>query len=88
MILTLPSIKSSSQIRLEFTYTSTFLPSDTPVKLEDLAFERAAVLFNLAALYSQLAEAEDRSNRDGLKRASDFYQVMFRFSAFNPFQLI
>jgi programmed cell death 6-interacting protein len=31
-------------------------------------------LFNLAALYSQLAASEDRSSQDGLKRASAYYQ--------------
>lgn len=45
--------------------------------LRSLTFERAAVLFNLAALYSQLASAEDRSSQDGLKRASAYYQVSF-----------
>jgi programmed cell death 6-interacting protein len=33
------------------------------------------VIFNLAALYSQLAAGEDRSNKDGVKRASAYYQV-------------
>jgi programmed cell death 6-interacting protein len=32
-------------------------------------------LFNLAALYSQLAAAEDRSNHDGIRRATLHYQV-------------
>lgn len=43
--------------------------------LRSLPFERASVLFNLAALYSQLAAAEDRSSQDGLKRANTYYQV-------------
>lgn len=38
-------------------------------------FERACVLFNLAALYSQLAGAEDRSNPQGVKRAKVYFEV-------------
>ncbi|KAG6329326.1 hypothetical protein ID866_9762 [Astraeus odoratus] len=37
-------------------------PPSIPVTLRSLAFERAAVLFNLATLYSQRAAAEDRAN--------------------------
>jgi len=67
------------QINLEIAYAHAFsTPSSIPVALRSLAFERAAVLFNLAALYSQLAIAEDRSSQDGLKRASTYYQVSFR----------
>jgi programmed cell death 6-interacting protein len=38
-------------------------------------FERAALIFNLAALYSQLAEHENRSYVDGIKQAINSYQV-------------
>jgi programmed cell death 6-interacting protein len=43
--------------------------------MKNLLFERASVVFNLAALYSQLAANEDRSSSDGLKRALNFAQV-------------
>lgn len=43
--------------------------------MRSLAFERASVIFNLGALYSQLASAEDRSTEDGIKRAINYYQV-------------
>lgn len=67
--------KLPSDINLEIAYAHAFsTPSSIPVALRSLAFERAAVLFNLAALYSQLAIAEDRSSQDGLKRASTYYQ--------------
>lgn len=46
-----------------------------PITLKNLAFERCGVLFNLAALYSQLAASEDRSKMDGIKRATANYQV-------------
>ena len=48
-----------------------------PIKLKNLVFEHASVLFNLAALYSQLSAAEDRSTTDGIKRAAANYQVRF-----------
>jgi len=64
-----------SQIGLQIPYAPAFFPSNLPISLSNLAFERAAVLFNLAALYSQLAVAEDRSNREGVRRASAYYQV-------------
>lgn len=64
------------QIGLEFSYAHVFAPpSSIPVTLRSLTFERAATLFNLAALYSQLAASEDRSTPDGLKRATLHYQV-------------
>lgn len=52
------------------------MQSSSPwVTIPNLAYERAATLFNLAALYSQLARAEDRSHAEGIKRANAFYQV-------------
>ncbi|KAJ7066925.1 BRO1-like domain-containing protein [Mycena amicta] len=61
-------------IGLEIAYAHVFSPSSIPITLRNLAFERAAVLFNIAALYSQLAASEDRSNADGIKRAIPYYQ--------------
>ncbi|KAF8842107.1 BRO1-domain-containing protein [Paxillus ammoniavirescens] len=67
--------KLPSDIDLEFAYAHAFSPTTSiPITLRSLAFERAAILFNLAALYSQLAASEDRSSQDGLKRASSYYQ--------------
>ncbi|KAN0092781.1 BRO1-like domain containing protein [Tylopilus felleus] len=67
--------KLPSDIGLEFSYAHVFAPpSSIPVTLRSLTFERAATLFNLAALYSQLAASEDRSTPDGLKRATLHYQ--------------
>ncbi|KAI6038820.1 BRO1-like domain-containing protein [Pisolithus marmoratus] len=68
-------VKLPSDINLEISYAHPFsVSASVPVTLPSLAFERASVLFNLAALYSQLAAAEDRSNQEGLKRASAYYQ--------------
>lgn len=68
--------KLPSDINLEFSYANAFAPnpSSLPVTLRSITFERASVLFNIAALYSQLAASEDRSSQDGLKRASACYQ--------------
>lgn len=68
--------KLPPDINLEFSYAHAFAsgPSSLPVTLRSIAFERASILFNLAALYSQLAASEDRSSQDGLKRASAYYQ--------------
>jgi len=41
------------------------------------------VIFNLGALYSQLASSEDRSNQEGLKRAIGHYQVSLAFLAYS-----
>jgi len=38
-----------------------------------VAFEKASVLFNMAALYSQLAARQERSSQDGLDSAVDSY---------------
>ncbi|KAJ7494696.1 BRO1-like domain-containing protein [Mycena galericulata] len=66
--------KLPTDIQLEISYAPVFTPTSLPVTLRNLAFERAAVLFNLAALYCQLAASEDRSNADGIKRAIPNYQ--------------
>lgn len=67
--------KLPSDINLEISYVHPFSASGSiPLTLRSLAFERASVLFNLAALYSRLATAEDRSSQDGLKRATTYYQ--------------
>ena len=50
--------------------------------MSNLAYERANVLYNLAALYCQLAKSEDRSNGDGIKRAMAYFQVSFPCQVF------
>ncbi|KAJ3182011.1 pH-response regulator protein palA/rim20 [Geranomyces variabilis] len=37
-------------------------------------FEKAAILFNIGAMYSQLAVSEKRSTTEGLKRAATYFQ--------------
>ncbi|PFH52959.1 hypothetical protein AMATHDRAFT_138650 [Amanita thiersii Skay4041] len=67
--------KLPTDIQLDIAYAPAFTPTAVPLPLRNLAFERAAVLFNLAALYSQLATSEDRASTDGIKRATTNYQL-------------
>ncbi|KAI0925777.1 hypothetical protein AcV5_008415 [Taiwanofungus camphoratus] len=66
--------KLPADIGLEIPYAPAFEPSAIPITLSNLVYERTAVLFNLAALFSQLGSCEDRSNPNGLKQAIVFYQ--------------
>ncbi|KAF5367502.1 hypothetical protein D9758_003681 [Tetrapyrgos nigripes] len=66
--------KLPTDIGLEIAYAPAFSPSALPVTLKNLVFERASLCFNIAALYSQLAASEDRSQVDGIKRAVMHFQ--------------
>ncbi|PPQ95240.1 hypothetical protein CVT26_014931 [Gymnopilus dilepis] len=66
--------KLPADIQLSIPYAPAFLPDAIPIALRNLLFERASVLFNLAALYSQLAASQDRSASEGIKRAASYYQ--------------
>ncbi|KAI0395655.1 pH-response regulator protein palA/RIM20 [Xylariaceae sp. FL0594] len=46
---------------------------DRPVVHNNLQFERANIIFNLAALYSQLAISSNRSATEGLKTAASYF---------------
>ncbi|THH09151.1 hypothetical protein EW145_g2207 [Phellinidium pouzarii] len=72
--LTFMLTKVPVDIGLDIPYSAALKSSDPWIIIPNLAYERAAVLFNLAALYSQLAVAEDRSHPDGIKRANAYYQ--------------
>lgn len=72
-----------AQIQLDIAYAPVFAEGAVPITLRNLAFERASVLFNLAALYSQLAANDDRSNTVGIKRALANYQVSSLTSTFS-----
>ncbi|RDX57268.1 pH-response regulator [Lentinus brumalis] len=66
--------KLPPDIGLEIPYAPVFNSSALPETYNNLVYERAGVLFNLAALYSQLGAAEDRTTPHGLKQAIKFYQ--------------
>ncbi|KDQ14864.1 hypothetical protein BOTBODRAFT_158886 [Botryobasidium botryosum FD-172 SS1] len=68
--------KLPPDIGLSITYYPAF-PSSTSqlLTLPNLFYERACVLFNLASLYCQLASAQDRISAEGIKRASNQFQL-------------
>ncbi|KAF9450357.1 BRO1-domain-containing protein [Macrolepiota fuliginosa MF-IS2] len=66
--------KMPSDIQLEISYAPVFQPRKIPITLKSLVFERAAILFNLASLFSQLGASADRSNVEGIKQAVSYYQ--------------
>ncbi|KAH8118025.1 BRO1-domain-containing protein [Phellopilus nigrolimitatus] len=72
--LTFVLTKLPVDIGLKVPYSEAFNSSAAWISIPNLAYEQASVLFNLAALYSQLALAEDRSHPEGIKRANAFYQ--------------
>lgn len=61
----------SSCVNLECSANQVRFPN-VSVSQNNLRFELANILFNLAALYSQLAHALNRTNADGLKQACNY----------------
>ncbi len=62
------------QIGVEFGwYPALGYNVDRPVSQNNLKFELANILYNLAALYSQLAISSNRGTMDGLKSASNYF---------------
>ncbi|EHA8588200.1 Vacuolar-sorting protein BRO1 [Cocos nucifera] len=57
-----------------FTWHDAFKPNKK-VSLPSIHLEKAAVLFNLAAVYSQIALSADRSSPAGLKQACNSFQA-------------
>ncbi|RFU26102.1 hypothetical protein B7463_g10238, partial [Scytalidium lignicola] len=72
--LTWMSAKFPIDIGVEFTwYPALGYNTERPVSQNNLKFEIANVFFNLAALYSQLAVASNRSTTEGLKAACNYF---------------
>ena len=68
------------QIGVGFAWHLPFLPpfSITPesaVSLPSILFERAAVLYNIGAIYGSMAASENRSEGEGIKRALSYLQT-------------
>lgn len=62
------------QIGVDFTWYPAFgYNKERPTVLNSLRFELASVLYNLAALYSQLGISSNRSTSGGLKLASNYF---------------
>ncbi|KAI1163121.1 BRO1-like domain-containing protein [Nemania serpens] len=61
-------------IGADFTwYPSLGYNTERPIVHNNLQFERANIVYNLAALYSQLAIACNRNDTDGLKSAASYF---------------
>jgi programmed cell death 6-interacting protein len=64
----------SDQVGVDFTwYPALGYHTEHPLVQNNLKYELLNVLFNLAALYSQLALASNRSNTEGLKAAASYF---------------
>ncbi|CAK7212849.1 pH-response regulator protein palA/rim20 [Sporothrix curviconia] len=62
------------EIGAEFTwYPALGYNVDRPIVQNNLKFERANVLYNLAALYGQLAAGTSHADAEGLKTAASYY---------------
>ncbi|KAG0156774.1 hypothetical protein PDIDSM_3955 [Penicillium digitatum] len=60
-------------VGVDFSWYPAFgFNASRPVSQNNLRFELANVIFNLAALYSQLAYATNRTTADGLKQACNY----------------
>ncbi|WVO14605.1 pH-response regulator protein palA/RIM20 [Cryptococcus depauperatus] len=68
------STKFPSDINVPFTYHLPFPPTfslspDVPISLNSLSFEKACVLYNIAALWGSMAGQERRAEAESIKRA-------------------
>lgn len=62
------------QIGVDFIwYPALGYNTDRPISQNNLKFELANILYNLAALYSQLAISSNRGTTEGLKTACNFF---------------
>jgi programmed cell death 6-interacting protein len=64
------------QIGADFTwFTALGYNTERPISQNNLKYELSNILFNLAALYSQLAISVNRSTADGLKAACNYFSL-------------
>ncbi|GMK55878.1 hypothetical protein CspeluHIS016_0209340 [Cutaneotrichosporon spelunceum] len=69
--------KFPSDIGVSFAYRLPFpspysITPDVTVSLNSLTYERASVLYNMAAIYASLAAMERRAEAEGIKRALNY----------------
>ena len=69
-----PVGKEKGQAALSFSWYDAFQPKKKSTQT-NIHFEKAAALFNLAAVISQMALACDRTSGEGLKQACGMFQV-------------
>ncbi|KAJ1664129.1 pH-response regulator protein palA/rim20, partial [Coemansia sp. RSA 1646] len=65
--------KFPADVNVQFKWYNAF-DCDSSVSCQDLYFEKAAVLFNVGAIYSQLACRESRNDKESLNRAFGYFQ--------------
>ena len=61
------------EIRVPFPWNDAFNPAKS-ISQSSLAYEKASVIFNIAATLSVLASQQNRSSPDGLKRSFIYYR--------------
>lgn len=71
------AIKIHSKRTAKLTLVCLFL---CVVALASLGYEKTCVLFNAAALASQIASEQNLDNDEGLKAAAKYYQVGEQYS--------
>ena len=69
-----PVGREKGQAALSFSWYDAFQPKKKSTQT-NIHFEKAAALFNLAAVISQMALACDRTSGEGLKQACGMFQV-------------
>ena len=63
-------------VGVEFTWYPSLSPvAHIPITQANLLFERLSVLYDVAAMYSQLATGQSRTTADSLKRACQYFQL-------------
>ncbi|KAJ1736513.1 pH-response regulator protein palA/rim20 [Coemansia sp. Benny D160-2] len=65
--------KFPADVNVGFTWYNAF-DREASVSCQDLYFEKASVLFNIGAIYSQLACRESRNDKESLNRAFGYFQ--------------
>mmetsp|Transcript_22620 Transcript_22620/g.37299 ORF Transcript_22620/g.37299 Transcript_22620/m.37299 type:complete len:811 (-) Transcript_22620:609-3041(-) len=65
---------SNDHVRLEFQWYDAFQPKKR-CSSYNIQLERAGVIFNLAALHSQLAMGQNLATAEGLKIACNYFQI-------------
>ncbi|KAL6057405.1 pH-response regulator protein palA/rim20 [Balamuthia mandrillaris] len=66
-------IKDSGEVRLQFAWYDAFKQKkNTQANLE---YEKACVLFNIGAVYSQIAHIQNRNTVEGIKKACHYFQL-------------
>ncbi|KAJ2855650.1 pH-response regulator protein palA/rim20 [Coemansia erecta] len=65
--------KFPADVGIKFTWFNAFNSEDS-VTYQDMYYERACVLFNIGAIYSQLACKESRNDKDSLTKAFGYFQ--------------